>query len=675
MHYSAYEILFSDAHSGAQVPDGATRLLDAEWASWTCTLGWPVIGIWSGSMDGSDVNAVHRSPTGRLLATSDDFGKVNVFRYPAVRDGGSEHISYSGHSSHVTCVRWVSMGDARSPRDDFLISLGGEDKCVFQWRNTDSDADAAKPSTAHGKLMNAQPVSPSSILLDDSGEEGLEFMPPTGGDEFMAVKPWLGAIVAPSAWSSPDPSKVDPLFAALGELSAQHRRLADEGSMLGGPGEAVPSVYADVHRAAQNTLRKIQESGVSNPAAPDTDELELEWVHGYNGFDCRNNVFYVESKRKSAAAGKNTARSVLYFAAALGILLDPVERSQRYFRGHTDDIVSMAVHKGGSCDDAAEALVATGQLGIGSIFVWEAPSMKTLAVIKPRQKNVHLLAFSPDGRRLVSMSEDSQVAVSDWKSQTVLSVTKGEPAPTLHLAVGRSSANVSFLSCGDKHMRIWTLSGRNLTAAKVVTSSCAGAKIQLYLCAVEAHGKYLVGCEDGAVYVVPAEGRGVKSLFEHHPSEVKAKLGKKGAAITAMHVQTGAEPGSGCLLFTGAKNGTVVVWDASELATKDRPTKRYTLDVCALGVPGLVATQVQAVCMFAGQERLREQGEKPLLLVATRGCDILEVVCDLDRSSAELHAAGGKDRSSGVLMQGHCNNELWGVATHPTKPEFCTVGE
>jgi hypothetical protein len=44
-------------------------------------LGWPVIGIWSGTMDGTDVNAVHRSRSGRLLATSDDFGKVNVFRY------------------------------------------------------------------------------------------------------------------------------------------------------------------------------------------------------------------------------------------------------------------------------------------------------------------------------------------------------------------------------------------------------------------------------------------------------------------------------------------------------------------------------------------------------------------------------------------------------------------
>ncbi len=36
---SSYEILFSDANTGAQVTDGATRLMDAQWASWTCTLG------------------------------------------------------------------------------------------------------------------------------------------------------------------------------------------------------------------------------------------------------------------------------------------------------------------------------------------------------------------------------------------------------------------------------------------------------------------------------------------------------------------------------------------------------------------------------------------------------------------------------------------------------------
>jgi hypothetical protein len=77
---------------------------------------------------------------------------------------------------------------------------------------------------------SAAALSPADVhlsLSDDEGENdhGL----PSAGDEFMAVKPWLGAIVAPSAWSNPDPAKVDPFYAALGEMSAQHRRLPDEG--------------------------------------------------------------------------------------------------------------------------------------------------------------------------------------------------------------------------------------------------------------------------------------------------------------------------------------------------------------------------------------------------------------------------------------------------------------
>lgn len=32
-------------------------------------------------MDGSDINAVARSHSGHLLATSDDLGRVNLFRY------------------------------------------------------------------------------------------------------------------------------------------------------------------------------------------------------------------------------------------------------------------------------------------------------------------------------------------------------------------------------------------------------------------------------------------------------------------------------------------------------------------------------------------------------------------------------------------------------------------
>ena len=141
-----------------------------------------------------------QSPCHNFLATSDDFGKVNLFQYPAVKEGGSLHLSYSGHSSHVTSVRWIKP---KSYTDSYLVSIGGEDKSVFQWKLT---------LAADGKRV-------SEVVSDDVIDiEDVEFDAPTGGDEFTAVKPWLGAIVPPTAWAnaSPKVGKADPFYTALG---------------------------------------------------------------------------------------------------------------------------------------------------------------------------------------------------------------------------------------------------------------------------------------------------------------------------------------------------------------------------------------------------------------------------------------------------------------------------
>lgn len=59
---------------------------DVDWSTWTCILGFPVMGIWPDGSDGTDVNAVDRSKDGEFLVTSDDFGMVKLFNYPCVID-------------------------------------------------------------------------------------------------------------------------------------------------------------------------------------------------------------------------------------------------------------------------------------------------------------------------------------------------------------------------------------------------------------------------------------------------------------------------------------------------------------------------------------------------------------------------------------------------------------
>ncbi len=48
-----------DARTQEQITK-ASSLKDTQWHTWTCTLGWPVQGIWQKGAKGTDVNAVDR---------------------------------------------------------------------------------------------------------------------------------------------------------------------------------------------------------------------------------------------------------------------------------------------------------------------------------------------------------------------------------------------------------------------------------------------------------------------------------------------------------------------------------------------------------------------------------------------------------------------------------------
>ncbi|KAK3752556.1 hypothetical protein QZH41_013411, partial [Actinostola sp. cb2023] len=76
-----YELLFWDVLICERITS-SEEMRNTDWASHNCVLGYPVLGIWPDESDGTDINAVDRSHSKRLLATADDFGNVNMFRYP-----------------------------------------------------------------------------------------------------------------------------------------------------------------------------------------------------------------------------------------------------------------------------------------------------------------------------------------------------------------------------------------------------------------------------------------------------------------------------------------------------------------------------------------------------------------------------------------------------------------
>lgn len=122
-HSKGTQALFWETSTGARITR-AWMMRDVEWAQWTGTLGWSMMGIWDPEYDQTDVNAVCQSVSGTALVFGDDYGKVKLVRYPAAVEGTAACAAYGGHSSHGTCVRF-------SHDESHVVSTGGGDVLDF----------------------------------------------------------------------------------------------------------------------------------------------------------------------------------------------------------------------------------------------------------------------------------------------------------------------------------------------------------------------------------------------------------------------------------------------------------------------------------------------------------------------------------------------------------------
>lgn len=128
----AYAKLYYDMATGKQDPHGQDNLSDpALWVQSTCKLGWDTQGCYMPGMDGTDINSVDANDIKTLVVASDDFGTVSLYRYPVASNKHNCH-RFSGHSEHVVRARFAKSipgGD-----QDVIITTGGQDKAVMQWR-------------------------------------------------------------------------------------------------------------------------------------------------------------------------------------------------------------------------------------------------------------------------------------------------------------------------------------------------------------------------------------------------------------------------------------------------------------------------------------------------------------------------------------------------------------
>ena len=113
---------------------------------------------------------------------------------------------YRGHSSHVTNVRFIASEEGRH-----LISIGGHDKSIFQWRYSwdgkakeESEKIDIEPldmqvddkSTVDDTMDEEKKAQKKPAEAKKEGEFTSEEIGKESGTEWLAVKPFVGQVKA-----------------------------------------------------------------------------------------------------------------------------------------------------------------------------------------------------------------------------------------------------------------------------------------------------------------------------------------------------------------------------------------------------------------------------------------------------------------------------------------------
>ena len=512
----------------------ASEVNDLEWATDTCPISWGAQGVWPKGAHGDDINACATSNRGQwwedevVIATADDYSAINLYRFPAdvARSRGK---SYAGHSAHVTNL-------AFSADDKWLISVGGDDRCVFQWRHfepdeedEESDEDAEEEAERLARKPSAQPIAMLRVGVRGAAPQ-----------------------YAPATALLVD----DPVDAMLGSntrsLMELHVKRGCKCPLVGAAcmtsGALVPppkfSPQADTYNLPRESLR-------------------LEWAYGYNGCDGRCNLAYDKFGR------------VVYPVAAVGVVLDPKAHAQMHLvddpmtegvaEGHADDITCLARHPEG-------AVFATGEAGASPrVLVWSCESMRVLAELAGfHRQGILGLAFSASGQYLATMggNESHTVAIYDWQAEALVSCYNVGAGCVAQLAW--SPFDNMLVTVGQRVLSFVT-TVPNVLAKGAVLAPRRGVvsphgKMQTFLCVAFAGvGTSIVGARDGSLYVFIGYSAKLVKKGAHQPAPKGGPMsgGVQSVTVVGDLVASGGGLGDGSLKLWAKNNlqhlGTVML--------------------------------------------------------------------------------------------------------------------
>ncbi|XP_065353055.1 echinoderm microtubule-associated protein-like CG42247 isoform X1 [Cloeon dipterum] len=357
---------------------------------------------------------------------------------------------------------------------------------------------------------------------------------------------------------------------------------------------------------------------IFDPTPPDK-RMQLSWVYGYRGFDSKKNLWVLPSGE------------IMYYVAAVAVLYDKDEESQRHYTGHTEDIVCMDLHP-------SREMVASGQKAgrnrktQAHVRIWSPETLLTLYVFGMGEFSVEVsaVAFS-------QLNGGSYALAVDGGRERILSVWQwqwghllGKVATLQDELSGAQFHPLDdnlVITYGKSHLAFWTRRKDGFFERTDLIKPPSPTNIVCLQ--FEPDGDVVTADSDGfiTIYSIDSEGSYfVRLEFEAHA---------RGIGSLVMLSE-------GTLLSGGEKDRRLVAWDSMQNYKKIAETK-------LLESAGGIRT-------IYPQRPGRNDGN---VYIGTIKNNILE---------------GSLQRRFNQLVFGH-HKLLVGLATHPDEEMFATAGQ
>jgi len=379
-----------------------------------------------------------------------------------------------------------------------------------------------------------------------------------------------------------DAPKFDSNLPRVAGLQLKKVRTQTESDMQRHSAHAATIRYA---KAKSAVYKPTEAETTEYPTSAPKTELQLNYVQGYNGEQgTTNNVRHGSTKNTNILWLPNG--NMVYPAATLCVVHDPVANTQLFFDSHTDNVMAIAVHPG-SADPSkdSEFIVASGQdawMHNANVCLWDAKSVPPRHIreldLGPGSKGVRTLDFAPDGDLLCCTCCDpsNSMSIWNWRKGILIISHKCSNAevfamrwnPFLYVGVpedtgGVRAADYSFVSVGVRHAKFWNMEFNDDGGHG---SSRGGGLVE---------GHEAKGYDPNDLVARRMDRALLPDLWhiEGNAVSLDGKAEKQDITCVCFVIDSDGEPGLGIppsgRIFTGTEDGSMLVWAQLEEALDD----------------------------------------------------------------------------------------------------------